>query len=105
VKGLSSNRRPSAQKAAKDIVYLYEIVRDSILSQQVRDEVPTLAEVYPDEYRAWREILSGVISNVPLVTEISEQLCLGQRAIGSTESVAASVVGRLRRLLSETPLP
>jgi hypothetical protein len=103
VKGLSSNRRPSGSKRAKDIVYLYEITRDRILGRGARSGMPALAEAYPDEYREWREILSATIADRRILSDVAEQLLQGLRSFGSPAEVEASVSAHLRRLLGETP--
>lgn len=103
VKGLSSTRRLSVQKRAKDLVYLFEIVRDPILGAQVLEGMGNLAARYPDEYRRWREILDQAIDNQDLLDEVATQFIVGGRIWGTTKEVSIRVAARLRRLLAETP--
>ena len=103
VKALSSDRRPGLQKRAKDLVDLYEIVRDSSMGPQVLEGMVELAARYPDEYRNWREILERVGGDREVLEEIAMQLTSGARAIGTPSEVSIHVAGRFRRLLAETP--
>lgn len=105
VKGLSSGRRPGIEKRAKDLVYLYEIVRDKAMAEEVRTGMPDLTERYTEEYRAWREILTRAIADPPLRSEMAMQLRYGSRAFGTEAEIARSVVIWLRRILGETPNP
>ncbi len=105
VKGLSSGRRLGIEKRAKDLVYLHEIVRDRAMAAEVRAGMPGLAERYPEEYRAWREILTRAIADPPLLSEIAMQLRYGSRAFGTEAEIARSVTTWLRRILGETPNP
>lgn len=103
VKALSSNRRLSPQKRAKDFVYLFEIVRDRGMGEQVLGGMGALAARYPDEYRSWREILERVVGDRAALDDIADQLIDGARVIGTAEEVSRYVAGRFRRLLAETP--
>lgn len=103
VKGLSSNRRPSPQKRAKDLVYLFEIVRDRSMGEQVIEGMGALAAKYPDEYRSWRGILERVVADRAALDNVAIQLLDGARAIGTMEEISRHVAGRFRRLLAETP--
>ena len=101
VKALSSARRTSFQKRAKDLVYLFEIIRNLEMRRQVLDELPALAERYPDEYARWRDALASAAANVPLLAEVAEQLQHDLRAIGEPSQIALFVSAHLKRLLGE----
>jgi hypothetical protein len=49
VKVLSSDRRPHPQKRAKDLVYLFEVIRDRSMGGRVLAGMGELAARYPDE--------------------------------------------------------
>lgn len=102
-KALSSGTRVNWLKKAKDLVYLYEIVRHPILGPEVVAGMPGLARQYLTEYRTWRGTLTAVIESPSTRREIAEQLLLSRRAHGSEDDVAQQVAARLRRLLLETP--
>lgn len=103
VKGLSAARRPSQTKRAKDIVYLLEIVRDETMGGEARSGIAALAPRYPEEYGAWREVLTRAISDRGLMAEVANQLREGIRMIGPEAEVARLVAAHIRRLLGETP--
>jgi hypothetical protein len=103
VKALSSRRRPGERKRAKDLVYLFEIVRDGAMREQVIAEMPGLALRYPAEYAAWRAILAAAAGDGALLERVAEQLLEQVRAIGSPAQVARHVGAYLRRVLGETP--
>jgi hypothetical protein len=102
-KGLSSQTRTRLPKQAKDLVYLFEIVRHPDLGRQVVDGMGEMAGKYPQEYARWRSYLAEAIDSVTLRREVVEQLILGFRALGSPEEVDRMFAARLRRLLGETP--
>lgn len=102
-KGLSSRTRTRLPKRAKDLVYLIEIVRHPVLGRAAVDGMRAMASSYPEEYARWRGYLAETLGNVPLLTEIAEQLILGHRSIGERAAVVKTIAARLRRLLGETP--
>jgi hypothetical protein len=101
VKALSSARRTSFQKQAKDLVYLFEIIRDREMRRQLLDELPPLAERYPDDYARWRDALASAAANAPLLAEVAEQLQNDFRAMGEPSQIALHVSAHLKRLLGE----
>jgi hypothetical protein len=102
VKVLSSDRRPSLGKRAKDLVYLFEIVRDRSMGEQVLAGLGALCVQYPDEFRCWRKILHRVSDDPAVLDGIAVQLSVGSRAFGTSREIARHVAGRFRRLLAET---
>jgi hypothetical protein len=103
LKGLSSITRTRLDKRAKDLVYLHEILRHSILGPLALQGLPDLAARYPIAYADWRSQLARVTSDVRLLREIARQLLTADRARGHPEAVVAAVTARLRRTLAEAP--
>lgn len=101
-KGLASQRRTSTMKAAKDLVYLYELVRHPGLSAEVARQLPDVARQHPEEFRSWATYLGGLRADRPPVSDVVEQLLEANRAQGTMSAVGAQVASRIRRLVGET---
>lgn len=101
-KGLSSARRPGVRKKAKDLVYLFEIIRDGEMRRLVVEGMPGLAARAPAEYEAWRTILERAAEDRVLMSAVAEQLEEQSRIPGGLAGVPQHVAGYLRRLLAET---
>lgn len=102
VKGLSSMSRHTPAKRAKDLVYLFEVVRHPRLGGAIIGEMPALAARYPAEYSIWRAYLERVLEDRQILADVSTQLLEGGRAEGPTEELTRRTVARFRRLLGET---
>lgn len=100
-KGLSALERRFDEKRAKDVVYLFEIVRHPRLGAAAQAGMPALRERYPEHFARWQHYLDGLTARDPTVRDAVDQLLESGRAVGSREAVAAQVVGRLRRFAGE----
>ena len=103
VKGLSFQRRPGRQKMAKDLVYLFEIVRDHTMRQAVIGGMGDLAARAPHEYSGWRRGLADAAENRSLMADVADQLEEMLRVTTGLAELPQYVATHLRRLLAETP--
>lgn len=101
-KAMSATMRGSRVKAAKDLVYLFEILRHPRLGAVVAPEIRALRERYPDEYEQYQASLGAAHATQATLRDVAEQVIEAGRAFGAVEGVAAAVDGRFRRLLAET---
>lgn len=99
-KGLASSRRLHDGKAAKDIVYMFEILRHPHLGNSARRDMPQLARTYPLEYLAWSRHLGSLRPTSTLIRNAAEQLIEANRVGGEHAEIAAHIVTQLRRLLA-----
>jgi hypothetical protein len=97
-KALSAGTRPYPSKQAKDLVYVFEILRQPGLGQKVFEELPTLESTYPDESMLAVRRLGHLIEDRHVMDEVATQLLESFRILGSQEEVVATVKGRLRSL-------
>lgn len=102
-KGVSSVTRNVHGKAAKDLVYVYELVRRGELWLLIREEMVGLARRYPDAYATWRARLAEGAAAGHLRRDVARQLIHGGQASGEEVDVEASVAARFARVLAETP--
>jgi hypothetical protein len=99
-KGLASMQRAFPEKRAKDLVYLYEIVRHPVLGPRARDGLEELRRRYPSEFEVWRIYLAGVCGHEALLRDVVAQLIAsGWR--GGPSAARASIVAWLRRILGD----
>lgn len=100
-KAMSSAMRGSRTKAAKDLVYIFEILRHPQLGRGVAPEIRGLHSRYPLEFDQCAAALRIAVAMPAALRDIAEQLSESGRALGSSEGVAAMVEGRFRRLLAD----
>lgn len=100
-KSMSSAMRGNRSKAAKDLVYIFEILRHPRLGPNVSAEIRLLRPRYPREYEGCAGALRGAIATPLALRDIAEQLLEAGRSYGTIEGLAASVDVRFRRLLAE----
>jgi hypothetical protein len=101
-KAVSAAMRGNRDKAAKDLVYIFEIIRHPRLGADVSSEIRTLRERYSREYEQCALALRSAVATPPTMRDVAEQLIEAGRSYGTIEGVAAAVDGRFRRLLAET---
>ena len=104
-KAVSSTSRTRLEKQAKDLVYVFEILRHPALGADAMAGMAALAAAYPAEYRRGREGVERLLSNRFVLREAASQLILSNRAQGGETQVEAAIAARLRRFLGETPGP
>ena len=100
-KGMSSAMRGHRTKVAKDLVYLFEILRHPRLGAPLVPEINELRARSPDEHEQCRNSLQTAIATPATLRDVAEQLIEAGRAYGTRDDVAAAVDGRFRRLLAE----
>ena len=100
-KGLSFATRTNGSKAAKDLVYLFEILRHSTLGRLARTEVRELATESPQIIDEWCQNLSSALLRGDLLREMADQLSLVGQVTGPTLDVIGRVKGEFRRTLDE----
>lgn len=100
-KGVSSTTRSILQKAVKDLVYAYEILRHPRLGRLARAEIGPLSARYPELARRWQERIEDVIQRDVLRRDMAEQLQLAHRAFGTESEIMAQVAAQFRRALAE----
>ncbi len=101
-KGISSNTRTQPSKEAKDLVYIYEIVRHPTLGMQAMAQLRELRPRYPDEFELWKRTLTSAMATPATMRNISDELMLSGRARGAPDDVARSVMVWFRRLVAES---
>jgi hypothetical protein len=104
-KGVASTTRAIPAKAIKDLVYVYEIVRDPVLSRLAVDGVRSLAFPYPEEYAIWRARFLGVVRERVVRRAVAEQIVVASGAFGTAAVVEAQITARFERMLGETEIP
>jgi hypothetical protein len=102
-KGVASATRQVGSKAAKDLVYVYEIVRDAELGARAVDGIRVLSKRYPSEYARWRRQLGNAAGQERLCHSMAEQIVVAAGTIGAESIVQARIAAQFERLLSETP--
>jgi hypothetical protein len=100
-KGLSSATRTRRAKVAKDLVYLYEILRHPTLGHTARAEIRELAAESAELVDQWAAHLSSVLGNEPTLREMASQLLLAGRTVGSEPDVIARMRAVLRLAVGE----
>ena len=100
-KAMSSAMRGPRGKAAKDLVYVFEILRHPRLGPQVSSEIQLLRQRYPREFKAFVGALGDALGSTVTLHDIAEQLIEAGRSYGAIDGVVASVYGRFSRLLAE----
>lgn len=101
-KGISSSTRTQSSKEAKDLVYIYEIVRHPTLGAQVMRQLRELRERYPDEFSLWKLALTRAITTSATMRNVTDELMFSGRAHGAPEDIARSVSVWLQRLVAES---
>lgn len=104
-KGIASSTRTHSGKEAKDLVYIYEIVRHPTLGAQAMAQVRELRPRYPDEYALWKNALTSAIATPATMRNITDELMLSGRGRGVPADVSRSVSTWLRRLVAESEEP
>jgi Nucleotidyltransferase len=100
-KGLASRRRINATKVAKDLVYIFEILRHPGLGAQARHGLRDLKDRYHAEYASWRDYVSSMHPLSPAILEAVEQIVEANRVIGSQREIAAQVIAQFQRAINE----
>lgn len=101
-KGISSSTRTQPSKEAKDMVYIYEIVRHPTLGAQAMRQLRALRERYPDEFSFWKLALTRATATPATMRNATHELMLTGRAHGAPEDTDRSVSVWLRRLVGES---
>ncbi len=99
-KGLASIRRTSIQKSAKDIVYMFEILRHPTLGPLTRKDITALSHRYAHEFTGLANAFSRIQVHTSVVVEAVNQVVEGNRAQATRADIAAQIVGQLRRLIA-----
>lgn len=97
-KTLSAGTRPHPAKRAKDLVYIFEILRHPGLGQEAMEELPALERAFPVESTLAVERLERLLQDDQVPGNVATQLLESIRILGSREQVVAAVRGRLRML-------
>ncbi len=100
-KAMSSAMRGNRSKAAKDLVYIFEILRHPRRGANVSAEIRSLRPRYPREYEACAGALRRASAAPVALRDVAEQLREAGRSYGTIEGLAAAVDVRFRRLLAE----
>lgn len=100
-KGIASNTRVNDRKRAKDIVYIFEIIRHRRLGSEALAQLPRLREKYPHEHTLCMQALDGVLNASSVLGDICEELLISGRAHGEPREVARNVTAWIRRLIAE----
>jgi hypothetical protein len=100
-KAMSSAMRGQKWKAAKDLVYIVEILRHPRPGPSVAADIRSLRPRYPREFQSCAESLRRALETRTVMRDVAEQLVEAGRFYGAIESVVALVDGRFRRLLAE----
>ncbi len=100
-KGLASDGRKFFDKKAKDIVYIFQIIRHDALGPSAAAGMPALVTRYPQEWARWSTYIEALLTNQSLLRMIALQLIAAHGVRGTQDEVMATVVARLRRFISE----
>ena len=100
-KGLSSSTRAYRGKEAKDLVYLFEILRHPNLGQSARAEIRDLHDEDPTLIAAWRDRIEEVLTNSAVLREMAAQLLLAGRFTGADDDAIARIRAVLRRAVED----
>ena len=73
-KAMSAAMRGHREKAAKDLVYIFEILRHPRLGADVSTEIRTLRQRYPREYEACAAAIRSVVATPAAMRDIAQQL-------------------------------
>lgn len=101
-KGLSSASRTLPGKSAKDLVYVFELLRHPKLGRQAREELASLRPEYSDMLARWRAHVANVLNRNALLNEMAQQLLYSDMAIGPTEDIVARIKTVFRRHISDS---
>lgn len=101
-KGISSSTRTQPSKEAKDLVYIYEIVRHPTLGAQAMSQLRELRERYPDESSLWKHALTRAIATPATMRNVTDELMFTGRTPVAPEDTSRSVSVWLRRLVAES---
>jgi hypothetical protein len=101
-KGVASTRRAIPAKAVKDLVYIYEIVREPALGPVAVEGIRGLQALYPDECAAWRARMLQVVHDAALRDAVAEQIVVAAGTPGARSIVAARIQAQFERVLDET---
>lgn len=100
-KGIASSSRVNPLKAAKDLVYLYEIVRHPSIGTAAFSQTPALGKRYPTEHAEWKRVMTEALRTPATLNHIGEQLVESGRTFLSANDVKRSVVAYFQRLVAE----
>ncbi len=100
-KGIASSTRTNPLKAAKDLVYLYEIVRHPHLGTVAFAETPVLQARYPAEHQRWKIVLEEALITPATMSNICDELLLSGRSLGTEADVKRGVTAYFKRLIAE----
>lgn len=101
-KGLAAMQRSDTQRRAKDVVYLYEIVRHPTLGASARDGMPELAARYPEEYGTWRQHMELFATSSTIRRDAVEELLIAGRSTDAPDILGAKLAAHIRRFLLDT---
>lgn len=102
-KGISATHRTQHRKKAKDLVYMFEIVRHPSLGAEAIDGLHALGTKYPDAYLIWRECLENVAAGTTIRADVAEQIMSASvTGLGDRRVVMQEITARFRRVLAET---
>ena len=97
-KGVSAGTRNNAQKKAKDIVYMLEIVSHLKLGPSALSQLREVSGRYGPEARAFRETVREALGNSRTLDDVIDQLLLSGSRRGEPESLKAQQRAWLRRM-------
>ncbi len=100
-KGIASSSRTNPLKAAKDLVYLYEIVRHPNLGRTTFAETPMLRARYPEEHARWKSVLDAVVRTPATLRDICAELSESGRTYSAESDVRRGVIAYFTRLIAE----
>jgi hypothetical protein len=86
----------------KDLVYLYEVLRQPNLGTKCVEELAALSRIYTEEYGIWRQRLESVVVDAILRRDMAEQLVAGSRVQQDVSAIQQLIAARLRRVVAET---
>lgn len=100
-KGISSGTRTNPMKRAKDLAYMYAIVRHPRLGTIAFEELRALRMQYPVEYARWRNEMTSILATRAVLADIAEELSLHGLSLGQPDAIIKGITAWLRRLVAE----
>lgn len=97
-KGVSAGTRIHAQKRAKDIVYMLEIVSHPKLGPDALTQLAETSGRYEAETKAFSDTLRDALENSRTLDDVVEQMLLSRGRRGDPSSVRAQQRAWLRRM-------
>jgi hypothetical protein len=102
---VSAAMRGNRGKAAKDYVYILEVLRHPPLGVTMASEIQQLRALYLGECARFSDSIALARATPAILRDVAEQLIEARRAFGTVTEVAAVIEGRFLRLLAETKMP